>query len=107
MSKVVRNVELVIPRLSDFYNFHHDKVLLYTSSYFCWSVSYSFCIICSLRPSTQKVLSLAAELKAPEKDKEHLRINLCKAEEEVRKAIETNPAECFFPYSSTFYCVVV
>lgn len=47
----------------------------------------------SLRPSSQKVISLVAELKALqknnetlEKDKEHLRINLLSAEEEVRRA---------------------
>ncbi|PON91637.1 hypothetical protein TorRG33x02_126760 [Trema orientale] len=43
-----------------------------------------------LKPSTQKVLSLAADLKALEKDKEHLRINLCKAEEEVKVLFEEN-----------------
>ncbi|PON49748.1 hypothetical protein PanWU01x14_227840 [Parasponia andersonii] len=43
-----------------------------------------------LKPSTQKVLSLAAVLKALEKDKEHLRINLCKAEEEVKVLFEEN-----------------
>ncbi|XP_021284901.1 myocardial zonula adherens protein [Herrania umbratica] len=43
-----------------------------------------------LRPSTKKVLSLAAELKALEKDKEHLRINLNKAEEEVKVLFEEN-----------------
>ena len=37
----------------------------------------------SLKPSTQKALSLAAYLKAVEKDCEHLRANLQKAEEEV------------------------
>ncbi|XP_022772288.1 uncharacterized protein LOC111314933 [Durio zibethinus] len=43
-----------------------------------------------LRPSTQKVLSLAAELKTHEKDKEHLRMNLSKAEEEVKVIFEEN-----------------
>ncbi|XWS21458.1 hypothetical protein CRYUN_Cryun30bG0056500 [Craigia yunnanensis] len=43
-----------------------------------------------LRPSTQKVLSLAAELKTLEKDKEHLRMNLSKAEEEVKVLFEEN-----------------
>lgn len=38
-------------------------------------------------PSTQKVLSLAAEVKTLEKDKEHLRINLNRAEEEVRRVV--------------------
>ncbi|XP_022736658.1 myocardial zonula adherens protein-like [Durio zibethinus] len=43
-----------------------------------------------LRPSTQKVLSLAAEVKTLEKDKEHLRMNLSKAEEEVKVLFEEN-----------------
>ncbi|KAL4281800.1 hypothetical protein GQ457_03G033590 [Hibiscus cannabinus] len=43
-----------------------------------------------LRPSTQKVLSLAAEVKTLKKDKEHLRINLSKAEEEVKLLFEEN-----------------
>ncbi|XVF36649.1 hypothetical protein REPUB_Repub19eG0075300 [Reevesia pubescens] len=43
-----------------------------------------------LRPSTQKVLSLVAEVKTLEKDKEHLRMNLSKAEEEVRVLFEEN-----------------
>lgn len=47
-------------------------------------ISYLFC---SLRPSTQKVLALAAEVQALKKDKEHLRINLQRAEEEVSKLI--------------------
>lgn len=37
----------------------------------------------SLKPSTRVVLSLASEVKRLQKDKEHLRINLTKAEEEV------------------------
>ncbi|KAK9215978.1 hypothetical protein WN944_007985 [Citrus x changshan-huyou] len=44
----------------------------------------------SLKPSTQKVLSLAAEFKTLEKDKEHLRVNLDRAEEEVRLLFEQN-----------------
>ncbi|GMY28796.1 intracellular protein transport protein USO1-like [Fagus crenata] len=43
-----------------------------------------------LRPSTQKVLSLAAEVKTLEKDKDHLRINLNRAEEEVKLLFEEN-----------------
>ncbi|XP_024024374.1 centlein [Morus notabilis] len=43
-----------------------------------------------LKPSTQKVLSLAAEFKALEKDKEHLRTNLYRAEEEVKLLFEEN-----------------
>ncbi|XWS14957.1 hypothetical protein CRYUN_Cryun35bG0052900 [Craigia yunnanensis] len=43
-----------------------------------------------LRPSTQKVLSLAAEVKTLEKDKEHLRMNLSTAEEEVKVLFEEN-----------------
>lgn len=43
-----------------------------------------------LRPSTQKVLSLVAEAKTLEKDKEHLRINLNRAEEEVKLLFEEN-----------------
>ncbi|XP_061988872.1 uncharacterized protein LOC133707335 [Rosa rugosa] len=50
-----------------------------------------------LRPSSQKVLSLVAELKTLqknnetlEKDKEHLRINLLSAEEEVKLLFEEN-----------------
>ena len=41
-----------------------------------------------MKPSTRKALSLVAELKSLEKDKDHLRINLGRAEEEVRKAAE-------------------
>jgi len=41
-----------------------------------------------LRPSTQKILSLAAEAKTLENDKEHLRINLARAEEEVRRVVK-------------------
>lgn len=37
----------------------------------------------SLRPLTQKVVALAAEVKNSEKDKDHLTINLRRAEEEV------------------------
>ncbi|KAJ7958965.1 Centlein like [Quillaja saponaria] len=43
-----------------------------------------------LKPSTQKVLSLIAEVKTLEKDKEHLRINLHRAEEEVKLLFEEN-----------------
>ncbi|KAA3476655.1 myocardial zonula adherens protein [Gossypium australe] len=43
-----------------------------------------------LRPSTRKILSLAAEVKTLEKDKEHLRMNLCKAEDEVKVLFEEN-----------------
>ncbi|KAK8646818.1 hypothetical protein V6N13_120588 [Hibiscus sabdariffa] len=43
-----------------------------------------------LRPSTKKVLSLAAEVKTLKKDKEHLRLNLSKAEEEVKVLFEEN-----------------
>lgn len=45
-------------------------------------------------PSTQKVLSLAAEVKALEKDKEHLRINLNRAEEEVRRVVNLFAKMC-------------
>ncbi|KAJ0024094.1 hypothetical protein Pint_08394 [Pistacia integerrima] len=44
----------------------------------------------SLKPSTQKVLSLAAVVKTLEKDKEHLRVNLDRAEEEVKLLYEEN-----------------
>ncbi|KAG8632879.1 WPP domain-interacting tail-anchored protein 2 [Manihot esculenta] len=44
----------------------------------------------SLRPSTQRVLSLAAKVKKLQKDKEHLRINLTRAEEEVHLLSEEN-----------------
>ncbi|XP_062098704.1 uncharacterized protein LOC133804569 [Humulus lupulus] len=44
----------------------------------------------SLKPSAQKVLSIAAKLKVLENDKEHLRINLCKAEDEVKVLFEEN-----------------
>ncbi|KAK0577551.1 hypothetical protein LWI29_034864 [Acer saccharum] len=37
-----------------------------------------------LKPSTQRVLSLAAEVKTLQKDKEHLTVNLHRAEEEVK-----------------------
>lgn len=43
-----------------------------------------------MKPSTQKVLSLAAEFKILEKDKEHLRVNLDRAEEEARLLFEQN-----------------
>ncbi|KAM0971870.1 hypothetical protein TB2_019298 [Malus domestica] len=43
-----------------------------------------------LKPSSQKVLSLVAEVKTLEKDKEHLRINLRTAEEEVKLLFEEN-----------------
>ncbi|KAF5739759.1 hypothetical protein HS088_TW12G00969 [Tripterygium wilfordii] len=43
-----------------------------------------------LRPSTQKVISLVAEFKTLEKDKEHLRINLSRAEEEAKLLFEEN-----------------
>ncbi|KAK9270571.1 hypothetical protein L1049_026152 [Liquidambar formosana] len=43
-----------------------------------------------LRPSTQKVLSLAAEVKILEKDKEHLTTNLLRAEDEVKVLFEEN-----------------
>lgn len=72
-------------------------------------------LLCRLRPSTKKVLSLAAELKALEKDKEHLRINLNKAEEEViTKTLDTGCLlkfafslselnKIFYLYRSKFY----
>ncbi|KAJ0695343.1 hypothetical protein HanOQP8_Chr10g0348591 [Helianthus annuus] len=41
----------------------------------------------SLKPSTQKVLALASEVKILEKEKDHLRHNLTTAEEEVRVCI--------------------
>ncbi|KAF5945731.1 hypothetical protein HYC85_015959 [Camellia sinensis] len=44
----------------------------------------------SLRPFTQKVLAVAAEVKTLQKDKEHLRINLTRAEEEVNVLFEEN-----------------
>ncbi|KAI7993836.1 hypothetical protein LOK49_LG11G00907 [Camellia lanceoleosa] len=44
----------------------------------------------SLRPSTHKVLALATEVKTLQKDKEHLRINLARAEEEVKVLFEEN-----------------
>ncbi|KAF8023377.1 hypothetical protein BT93_F0780 [Corymbia citriodora subsp. variegata] len=45
-----------------------------------------------LRPATQIVLSLAAEMKTLEKDKDNLRINLHKAEEEVNLLFQENNA---------------
>ncbi|CAK7347195.1 unnamed protein product [Dovyalis caffra] len=44
----------------------------------------------SLRPSTRKALSLAAKAKTLQQDKEHLRINLTRAEEEVKVLFEEN-----------------
>lgn len=44
----------------------------------------------SLRPETQNLLSLAAHVRTLQKDKEHLRINLDRAEEEVRVLFEEN-----------------
>ncbi|XP_038897029.1 uncharacterized protein LOC120085209 [Benincasa hispida] len=43
-----------------------------------------------LKPSTQKALSLAAYMKAVEKDCDHLRVNLQRAEEEVKLLYEEN-----------------
>lgn len=43
-----------------------------------------------LRPSTQKVLALVAEVNTLQKDKEYLRINLHKAEDEVNVLFEQN-----------------
>ncbi|XAR62125.1 hypothetical protein NMG60_11016754 [Bertholletia excelsa] len=44
----------------------------------------------SLRPSTKKVLGMAAEVRNLQQDKEHLRINLARAEEEVNVLFEEN-----------------
>jgi hypothetical protein len=52
-------------------------------------------------PSTQKVLSLAAEMKTLEKDKEYLRINLNRAEEEVRRVVFSLP-KCVYALDSMF-----
>ncbi|XP_074263076.1 uncharacterized protein LOC141585902 [Silene latifolia] len=46
----------------------------------------------SLRPETQNVLSLASNVKTLQKAKEHLRINLNRAEEEVNVLAEENNA---------------
>ncbi|KAM1119909.1 hypothetical protein ACFX2B_043433 [Malus domestica] len=43
-----------------------------------------------LKPSSQKLLSLVAEVKTLEKDKEHLRISLRTAEEEIKLLFEEN-----------------
>lgn len=43
-----------------------------------------------LKPPTRRVLSLVAKLKSLEKDKEHLRTNLHKAEEEVKLLFDEN-----------------
>ncbi|XP_027333570.1 uncharacterized protein LOC113848309 [Abrus precatorius] len=43
-----------------------------------------------LEPSTRRVLSLVAEVKTLENDKEHLRINLDRAEEEVKLLFDEN-----------------
>ena len=66
-------------QLNRHYHFFTAKDYSHILNQFLWSV-----VLCRLRPSTQKVLSLVAEVKTLEKDKEHLRINLSKAEEEVR-----------------------
>lgn len=44
----------------------------------------------SLNPSTQKVLALISEVMNLEKDKEHLKVNLHKAEDEVNVLFEAN-----------------
>ncbi|KAL5983175.1 hypothetical protein ACLOJK_017258 [Asimina triloba] len=44
----------------------------------------------SLKPSTKLILALAAEAESLQKDKEHLRINLHRAEEEVKVLFEAN-----------------
>ncbi|CAN4092408.1 unnamed protein product [Withania somnifera] len=43
-----------------------------------------------LRPSTQRVIALVAEVNTLQKDKEHLRVNLHKAEDEVNVLFEQN-----------------
>ncbi|CAL0307819.1 unnamed protein product [Lupinus luteus] len=43
-----------------------------------------------LKPSTRRVLSLVAEVKSLENDKEHLRINLHRAEDEVKVLFDEN-----------------
>ncbi|XP_010270767.1 PREDICTED: uncharacterized protein LOC104606987 isoform X2 [Nelumbo nucifera] len=43
-----------------------------------------------LNPSTQNIISLAAEVKTLQKDKEHLKVNLHRAEEEVKVFCEEN-----------------
>ncbi|KAK7311651.1 hypothetical protein RJT34_09924 [Clitoria ternatea] len=43
-----------------------------------------------IKPSTRRVLSLVAEIKSLENDKEHLRINLDKAEAEVKLLFDEN-----------------
>lgn len=65
----------------------HCKVILPNFSYLV--------VLCRLRPSTQKVLSLAAKVKTLEKEKEHLRMNLSKAEEEVRTNNFRTPVTCW------------
>jgi len=42
----------------------------------------------SLKPSTQRVLGLVAEVKSLQNDKENLRVNLHRAEDEVRISFE-------------------
>ena len=51
----------------------------------CWLHHLKFqpCFCCSLSPSTQNIIALVAEVKSLHTDKEHLRINLHRAEEEV------------------------
>lgn len=58
---------------------------------------YVYCV--SLRPSTRNVLSLAAEVKTLQGDKEHLRINLTRAEVEVRskRTISMRALNFMFP----------
>ncbi|KAF4372932.1 uncharacterized protein LOC115699502 [Cannabis sativa] len=46
----------------------------------------------SLKPSTQKVMSIAAQLKIVETEKEHLKMSLCKAEELVNNLSAENTA---------------
>ncbi|RVW65449.1 hypothetical protein CK203_022208 [Vitis vinifera] len=43
-----------------------------------------------LKPSTQRVLSLAAEVKTLENEREHLKLNLHRAEEEVKLLFDEN-----------------
>ncbi|XP_061364253.1 uncharacterized protein LOC133307715 [Gastrolobium bilobum] len=43
-----------------------------------------------LKPSTRRILALAAEVKSLENDKEHLRVNLRRAEEEVKLLFDEN-----------------
>ena len=70
---------------------YSNKIILL--QFFSDLTDISFSIV-SLRPSTQQVLALVAELTSLEKHKEHLRVNLDRAEEEGSLRLKVVPSSC-------------